>query len=77
LLYLVIPVPTVAIWVKEMPSNERWSANPASLVELSVQERLTWLVYTAVAARVVGGAGVGVGVGLGVGELLLNTKSST
>jgi hypothetical protein len=67
LAYVVTFAPTVAIRLKLLPWLERYTSNPVSLFERSVQERLIWPDDTAVAVRFVGAAGVGAGVGVGVG----------
>jgi hypothetical protein len=64
--YVVTFAPTVAIRLKLLPRLERYTSNPVSLLERSVQDRLIWLDDTAVAVRFVGAASVGVGVGVGV-----------
>jgi hypothetical protein len=65
--YVVTFAPTVAIRLKLLPRLERYTSNPVSLFERSVQDRLIWLDDTAAAVRFVGAAGAGVGVGVGVG----------
>ena len=52
---------------------KRWTTNPDSLEELSIQERFTCVEVTSTATRFEGavgatGLGVGVGVGVAVGE---------
>jgi len=42
---------TCVIWVKLVPSNERSILKPASLVDVSVQLRLTWFMETTRASR--------------------------
>jgi hypothetical protein len=49
--------PTVAISANVVPSGERSIRNPDSLLALSVQLRLIWVLETAFAVRFVGGAG--------------------
>jgi hypothetical protein len=49
--------PTVASRLKCLPFLERYTLNPVSLFELSVQDRLIWLEETAVAVRLLGAAG--------------------
>jgi hypothetical protein len=65
--YVVTFAPTVAICLNALPRFLRYTLNPVSLFELSVQDRLIWLRDTAVAVRFVGASGVGVGVAVGVG----------
>jgi hypothetical protein len=65
--YVVTFVPTVAICLNDLPCFVRYTLNPVSLFELSVQDRLIWLDDTVVAVRFVGASGVGVGVAVGVG----------
>jgi dynactin complex subunit len=45
----------------------RYTLNPFSVFDLSLQDRLIWLDDAAVAVRFVGAAGVGVGAGVAVG----------
>jgi len=65
--YVVTFAPTVAIRLNELPCVLRYTLNPVSLFEWSVQDRLIWLDDTAVAIRFVGAAGVGIGVAVGLG----------
>jgi hypothetical protein len=65
--YVVTFAPTFGIRLNLLSFLERYSLKPASLFELSVQDRLIWLRDTAVALRFVGASGVGVGVAVGVG----------
>ena len=48
---------TVAICVKVVPLDERSITNAVSLLELSLQARLIWLVDIAEAVRLLGAAG--------------------
>ena len=59
--------PTVAIWLKFIPSGPRTIWNPVSLDELSCQVRSISVLETAVATRLDGAAGVAAAVGVGVG----------
>jgi hypothetical protein len=65
--YVVTFAPIVAMCLNDLPCFVRYTLNPVSLFELSVQDRLIWLRDTAVAVRFVGARGVGVGVGVDVG----------
>ena len=65
--YVVTFAPTVAICLNDLPCVVRYTLNPFSLFEWSVQDRLIWLEDTAVAVRFVGAAGVGIGVAVGLG----------
>jgi hypothetical protein len=54
-----MPLPTVAIFAKlaHLEPWQRSTLNPVSLLELSAQLRLIWLLDTAMAFRLVGAAG--------------------
>jgi hypothetical protein len=63
LAYVVTFATTVAICLNaDLPLVERYTLNPVSLFELSVQDRSISLDDAAVAIRFVGAAGAGVGV---------------
>jgi hypothetical protein len=49
--------PTVVIWEKVVPLVERSTLKPVSLVALSAQVRLTWVLDTTAAARPLGASG--------------------
>ena len=50
-------LPSVAICAKVVPSVDWSTLKPFSLLALSVQERLIWLLENVVAVRFVGAAG--------------------
>ena len=58
--------PTVAIWLKFIPSEPRIIWNPVSLDELSCHVRSISVLETAVATRLDGATGVAPAVGVGV-----------
>ena len=58
--------PTVAIWLKFIPSEPRIIWNPVSLDELSCHVRSISVLDTAVATRLDGATGVAPTVGVGV-----------
>ncbi len=77
LAYTVALAATVPICANVVPLVEHSILNPASLLELSAQDRLIWLEDAAVAFKLAGAAGVGVGLGVGVGGGGLTVEPAT